>query len=213
MDTLYYARLAITFKVEWKRHQILQRTCIHLLYNMAIHSSTGCVSATHVCDWHCRGTSRQDFPNFSVMVLISSDGTSIKIFGEGKGGKSNIGGQKFKSACEACKNLPFVCWNCQFLANFSTFEIIFGEKWESKKMIWGSKFPFHVPLWCIHCDNFPFFFLQKSYCKIVCVTTLGPWNLIMSFPSLFFSAHNEATISLFIIHYLITFHFCTLCYI
>ena len=37
-------------------------------------------------------------------------------------------------------------------------------------------------------------------------TSLRALKLDYEFPVTFFSAHNEATISLFIIHYLITFH-------
>ena len=73
----------------------------------------------------------------------SSGSTSIKICGGGEG--KNLRGKKCKKkGLEACKNLSFMCWNCQIWANFNTFEFFFGGGQTG-----GGQMP-HVPLWHWH---------------------------------------------------------------
>ena len=74
-------------------------------------------------------------------VLRYNGRTSMKIFLAG--GKENFqGGRNGKKCVQSKQNLLFLCWNCQILANFNSFEIILMEQ---QNFLW-CKSP-HGPLW------------------------------------------------------------------
>ena len=119
-------------------------------------SSTLNTTTKETISLFCRISHLVDTINLYVKLnyaQVTRGGISINFFWGGEGGKKNfLGSTNVKNAGEACKDLPFLCWNCQIWANFNTFEMIFWGELEGQENIFGENAP-HAPLWHHHCKS------------------------------------------------------------